>query len=397
MRLLARWICTLLLAAAPCVQAQAPGPASAMLVLHGAGHALTLLDGQDGAVLATRQLPGRLSGPPQTAPDGARLYWGTEEGGILQLALPDLATTAHVPAGLGPGAPHLALSGDGRWLLAAGAQEAAVQIFDAALAPARRIALASPDGRQQTRAAQVLTLAWQRSWLLAPDALNELWEISYDPDAAPIFDGLVHDYRMGEALPRSGFLGVRRTPLPAPLPELLAPPGTRLVVGAERCQPPAPCTLRLLHLDTRSQITSWQMAGTPHPAASAAWKQDGQLRLALAGIDTAMAPIELPRGQPGTGAALPAHAMRIVHAAAAPDALWLQRMDGAWLRLDADTLQPQAELGGTPQTRLVLSHGVPVLVTPGAQGWLSLREPGTLRERRRLPFSDLQGAWALHP
>ncbi len=396
MRLFALLICTLVLAAAAHLRAWGQVPPSALLVLHDAGRQITLLDARDGVVLATRPLPVRLSGPPQVSPDPAQLYWGTPEGHIVQLTLPDLGIAAQVPARVGSGTPRLALSGDGRWLLAAGAQDALVQIFDATLKPVRRIAITSPDGREQSGAAQVLTLAGSRSWLLALDTLRELWEISYDPAAAPIFDGLVHDYRMGEALPRSGFLGVRRTPLPAPLPDVLVPDGTRLVVGSERCHPPAPCTLRLLHLDTRSQISAAALDGIPHPGASAAWKQDGRLWLALAGLRSAATPLELPRMQPGTGEPLSANTRRIIRSAA-PAALWLQRADGAWLKLDARTLQAQAELGARPQTQLLVLQGAPVLVTPGAQGLICLRDASTLQERLRLPFTDLDGAWALHP
>lgn len=396
MRVFALLTCALVLAAAAHLRAWGQVPPSALLVLHDAGRQIALLDARDGAVLAARPLPVRLSGPPQVSPDPPRLYWGTPEGHIVQLTLPDLDITAQVPARVGSGTPRLALSGDGRWLLAAGAQDAQVQIFDATLQPARRIAITSPDGREQSRAAQVLTLAGSRSWLLALDTLRELWEISYDPAAAPIFDGLVHDYRMGEALPRSGFLGVRRTPLPAPLPDVLVPDGTRLVVGSQRCQPPAPCTLRLLHLDTRSQISAVALDGTPHPGASAAWKQGGRLWLALVGLHSAAAPVQVPQMRPGTGEPLPANARRIIPSAA-PAALWLQRADGVWLKLDTRTLQAQAELDARPQTQLLVLQGAPVLVTPGVQGLVCLHDASTLQERMRLPFTDLEGAWALHP
>jgi hypothetical protein len=396
MRVFALLTCALVLAAAAHLRAWGQVPPSALLVLHDAGRQIALLDARDGAVLAARPLPVRLSGPPQVSPDPPRLYWGTPEGHIVQLTLPDLDIAAQVPARVGSGTPRLALSGDGRWLLAAGAQDAQVQIFDATLQPARRIAITSPDGREQSRAAQVLTLAGSRSWLLALDTLRELWEISYDPAAAPIFDGLVHDYRMGEALPRSGFLGVRRTPLPAPLPDVLVPDGTRLVVGSQRCQPPAPCTLRLLHLDTRSQVAAFALPGTPHPSASAAWKQDGHPWLALAGLGTASAPLELPRAQPAPTAELPAHTRRVLYVEN-PATLWLQPTDSRWLRLDAHSLQTLAELDAAPNTRLLIVQGQPVLVMPGSQGSISLRDPLTLRERLHIPFTDLQGAWALHP
>ena len=36
--------------------------------------------------------------------------------------------------------------------------------------------------------------------------IPEIWEISYDPDAKPIFDGYVHDYKMGEGVALAGYL-----------------------------------------------------------------------------------------------------------------------------------------------------------------------------------------------
>lgn len=63
----------------------------------------------------------------------------------------------------------------------------------------------------------VVVHAARQSFILAPRGARELWEVSWAEDAAPIYDGLVHDYRMGEGLARPGYLGLRRTPLQRPL------------------------------------------------------------------------------------------------------------------------------------------------------------------------------------
>lgn len=388
------WLFLLLLVLHLPAHVHAQDTPSSLLVLHDAGRALTLLDGRSAAVLATRALPTPLAGEPQIAPDAASVLWGAENGDIQRWTLPELKLEAQAAAPVGPGTPLIALSGDGRWLLAAGARDATAQILDAQLQPVRRIPIASREGRQPSRAAQLLTLREHQSWLLAPDALNELWEISYNPRAEPIFDGLVHDYRMGEAIPQSGFLGVRRTPLAAPMPQWLVPAGTRLAVGAEHCHPPTPCVLRVMHLDARSQIASWQVGATPRTSASAAWTLDGRLVLALAGADAATPLLELPRGQPWRGVALPAAAQRIL--AQMDDApLWLQRPDGHWLRLGPRTLQVQAELAATPESRLLPTSAAHWLVVPGAEGSLSLLDAATLAERQRLGFAGLRGAWLI--
>jgi hypothetical protein len=106
-----------------------------------------------------------------------------------------------------------ATSADGRWRVEG--RDGAVLVFDAGqLAkslPARRL-----GGSESAAVIAVHHLPQRRSFVIAFDTLPELWELSVDPQAAPIFDGLVHDYRMGEAIATPGFLGARRTPLTSP-------------------------------------------------------------------------------------------------------------------------------------------------------------------------------------
>ncbi len=48
--------------------------------------------------------------------------------------------------------------------------------------------------------AEVHYVGARRSFVIVFEPLAELWELSTDPQAAPIFDGLVHDYHQGEAI-----------------------------------------------------------------------------------------------------------------------------------------------------------------------------------------------------
>jgi hypothetical protein len=85
---------------------------------------------------------------------------------------------------------------------------------------ARRYDCVDLARRQHGRATVLLHLPQRRSFVVAWSPLDELWEISLDPAAEPIYDGLVHHYRMGEAIATAGYLGVRRIPLGRPMPEL---------------------------------------------------------------------------------------------------------------------------------------------------------------------------------
>ena len=96
----------------------------------------------------------------------------------------------------------------------------------------------------------VQVLAARQSFVVVPRDGRELWELSWSEAAEPIYDGLVHDYRMGEGLARPGYLGLRRTLLQRPLASVCAcgtQPYLRVrEAGAEDSA--------VLHLDVRRVI-----------------------------------------------------------------------------------------------------------------------------------------------
>ncbi len=135
------------------------------------------------------------------------LLAGLLAGGACALGLP-LSVAAPV-----------ATSADGRWRIEG--RDGAVLVFDgerlAKTLPAQRL-----GGNERAAVVDVAWLPARRSFVIAFDTLPELWELSVDPLAPPVHDGLVHDYRMGEAIATPGFLGVRRAPLDAPVRALAA-------------------------------------------------------------------------------------------------------------------------------------------------------------------------------
>lgn len=126
-------------------------------------------------------------------------------------------------------------------------------LYDATLERARTWRAASLDGRTVSEVAGVRDNPARRSFLVSFTTLPELWEISYDLQAEPIFDGLVHDYRMGEGIARSGYLGVRRTPLEAPFTVQSITGEGKRVVGTTR-HPDGSVTRDTVHLDVRRRI-----------------------------------------------------------------------------------------------------------------------------------------------
>ena len=118
------------------------------------------------------------------------------------------------------------------------------------LGPVR--ALAALDARQS------LLVDWS--------AGGQWWELSIDPAAPAIHDGLVHDWRLGEALPKPGYRQPRRLPLAA---ANASPPRLRTA------WPDRPFALAqqgdralVVQLDVRRPVLAW-----PLDAAAAAAPQ----------------------------------------------------------------------------------------------------------------------------
>ena len=119
----------------------------------------------------------------------------------------------------------------GRWRVVAQGQTLAV--YDGGVL-VKTLDAASRDGRQRSSVTAIRFAPARRSFVVGFDTLAELWELSIDPAAEPVFDGLVHDYRLGEGLAAPGFLGVRRTLLAQALRDLRIGDGGAFVLGRER-------------------------------------------------------------------------------------------------------------------------------------------------------------------
>jgi hypothetical protein len=168
-----------------------------------------------------------------------------------------------------------AASPDGRWRVSG--DGATVLVRDGGRV-VKSLPARSLGGQEDAAVSIVQHLAARRSFVIAFDGLAELWELSVDPAAAPVFDGLVHDFRSGEGLASPGFLGVRRTRLEAPVRVPLAFDARRGYVLARAAEdaPNGNARLTLLQLDIRREVAHWAVAGDPDLAGARAVQRNGR-------------------------------------------------------------------------------------------------------------------------
>ena len=145
---------------------------------------------------------------------------------------------------------HRCRNHDGRWLLAARDVPPTLLLFDAEHRLVKSWPVTSRNGQVPSRVAAIVDAPTRRSFVVALRDIAELWEISYDPKAEDFYDGLVHDFRMGEGLPVRGFLNPRRTFLSEPVESLRFDPVSTEVIGV------ASATPHRINLDVRRRVAS---------------------------------------------------------------------------------------------------------------------------------------------
>jgi hypothetical protein len=219
-----------------------------------------------------------------------------------------LGAAAILAAAFSAAAEPQARSADGRWILRADNDERVLLAIDSVTGEiVRRIAVADRRGAT-SRVTRIVEAPSRKSLIALLADLPEAWELLYDPDAGPVFDGLVHDYRMGEGLATAGPLPVRRIVLDVPLADgLFSPDHAYFVGGAGEGR------VHVVNLDVRRVIERLRVDGDPAPERGLSWTAGGVLRFAFPDLRAARVHVLAADGwrwEPPT--ALPARAVRLL-------------------------------------------------------------------------------------
>ena len=253
-------------------------PMNLFVVVEGGDHHVSLVDGDRFETI--HRFPSRyaLHGGPKFSPDGRFVYFGSRDGWITKYDLWNLTVVAEVRAAINT--RNVAVSGDGRWVLAANYFPHTLALFDSDLQLVKTFAATTLDGKKSSRVSAVYDAAPRHSFVVALKDIAELWEISYDRAAEPIHDGYVHDYRMGEAIAKPGYLNARRTPLEEPLDDFFFDQDYRNVVGATRPGANGKFAAQVVNLDVRRKIADLPIAGMPHLGSGITFPWNGSTVLA---------------------------------------------------------------------------------------------------------------------
>ena len=244
-------------------------PMNLFVVVEGGDHHVTLLDGDSFEPIHRFSSRFALHGGPKFTPDGRYVFFASRDGWVSKFDIWNLKVVAEVRAGLN--ARNAAVSSDGRYVAVANYLPGNLVIFDADLKLLKVIDGRNLKGDASSRLSAVYDAAPRKSFIVGLKDLPEIWEVSYDPAAQPFYEGYVHDYKMGEALPTPGFLNARRTVLDVPLDDFFFTQDYANVVGASR-----EGRGQVVNLDVRRAIAALDLPGMPHLGSGISWLRDGR-------------------------------------------------------------------------------------------------------------------------
>jgi len=249
------------------------------IVVEAGDHHATVLDGdrlEPVERFATRYA---LHGGPKFSPDGRYVYFASRDGWISKFDIWNLRTVSEVRAGINT--RNIAVSSDGRWVMAANTLPHTLVLLDAELRLERVLEAQALGGGPTSRLSGVYDAAPRRSFVAALRDVPELWEISYDRAAAPIYDGLVHDFALGEGLARSGYLNPRRTALEQPVDDFFFDPSYANLIGSSR-----EGRTVVVSLDARRKIADLDLPAMPHLGSGITWERQGGPVMATPNLKT---------------------------------------------------------------------------------------------------------------
>lgn len=284
---------------------------------------LTLLDGDGFVPLRRIALDHALTDAPPVSPDGRFAFLATRDGWVRKLDLPALRSVAEIR--VGSELRSVALSADGRVLMAGNAAPHTLVALGADdLALIRRIPVRNKDGLG-SGVVRVVDATPRHSFIAVFSDLPEAWEMSYEANPQPVYEGLVHDFKLREGHVVEGPFAPRRSRLDTPIADFFFEPSFEHMIGV----PPDAAVAHVVHLDVRRVIIRTPLAGSPHAGGGAAWMHGGQRVVALPDrarnlvsvldADTWRVLREVPTAAPGS----------VLYSHEASPYAWLGGFDGA--------------------------------------------------------------------
>jgi mono/diheme cytochrome c family protein/DNA-binding beta-propeller fold protein YncE len=258
---------------APTYQAD---PLNLFVVVETGDHHVTILDGDRFEPLARFPTRFALHGGPKFTPGGRYVFFMSRDGWVSKYDLWSLTLLAEVRAGVN--SRNIAISHDGKHLAVANYLPHSLVVLSADDLSVERIFEVKDRQGRSSRVSAVYQAMPRHSFIAALKDVPEIWEIATDPDASPVYSGLVHSHERGmvEALSSEhGLFALRRIEVSEPLDDFFFDPSYRHLIGSARDG-----TAIVVNLNVGRDIKRLDLPGLPHLGSGIAWTWNGRPVLA---------------------------------------------------------------------------------------------------------------------
>jgi len=252
-------------------------PLNLFTVVEIGDHHVTILDGDTFESLWRFKSRFALHGGAKYSPDGRFVYLASRDGWVSKYDLHSLQVIAEVRVGINT--RNIAVSSDGKWVMAGNFLPHSIVVLHADdLRPYRVIDVNDGEGTS-SRVSAVYDARPRTSFVVALKDIKEIWELSYDPDADPIYANFVHSYRKGQeegVIVDEQPFGIRRIKIDDFMDDFFFDPSYAEVMGAARNAKKG----HVYNLDARKKVAELDLSGMPHLGSGIVFDFEGRTVMA---------------------------------------------------------------------------------------------------------------------
>jgi cytochrome c553 len=247
-------------------------PMNLFVVVEAGDHHATILDGDRFEPLTRFPTRFALHGGPKFTPDGRFVFFMSRDGWVSKYDLWSLTMLTEVRAGIN--SRNIAISKDGKHIAVANYLPNNLVILSSADLSVEKVFDVRDKKGNPSRVSAVYQAPPRNSFIAALKDVAEIWEISTDPNAPPVYSGFVHSHEKGmvEGLPSSqGLFALRRIEVPEPLDDFFFDPSYRHLIGSAR-----EGGAIVVNLTVGRDIKRLDLPGLPHLGSGIAWTRNGR-------------------------------------------------------------------------------------------------------------------------
>jgi hypothetical protein len=244
------------------------------LVSDAAAGKIIYLDSKTPASLFQTTLPFTLHERVWHSADRSFAYLSSPQGWLVKFDMRSRQITQQLR--VGQCSSGIALSADGRFIMAANLQPTSLVAIDANdFAIIRTIDVKDKAGKA-SGVSTIQTAAARKSFIAVMQDIPEIWELSYDEHAEPVYEGLVHDYKMAEAIALRGPFAPRSTLLERSFSSFSFDTNYTHAIGSS-----GDGLVQIINLNIRRKIRDLRFSSALQADAGATWLSQDRQMLAL--------------------------------------------------------------------------------------------------------------------